>query len=180
MCPTSLVYRRELIERSGLAETLLLSLALLEKQLSVKLQVLQALQVLSRSSGESHIYLRSFCRVIGLYLSDRLSECVRDYAAFLLFVAMNCSLILRAEGAQKICFYMSEPDPSEQMLFRCTEILWNLLDNGSREEVTKQLSNMDCVMWVYFRFLTILPVACVWRSGKIRHVSLWLQQWQCL
>ncbi|KAB5565405.1 hypothetical protein PHYPO_G00241010 [Pangasianodon hypophthalmus] len=117
VCPTSLVYRRELVERSGLAETLLLSLALLEKQLSVKLQVLQVLQILSRSS------------------------------------AANCSLILKAEGAQKICFHMNEPDPSGQMLFRSTEILWNLLDNGSREEVTKQLSNMDCIMVLKEAFL---------------------------
>ncbi|MCI4381536.1 hypothetical protein PGIGA_G00253140 [Pangasianodon gigas] len=117
VCPMSLVYRRELVERSGLAETLLLSLALLEKQLSVKLQVLQVLQILSRSS------------------------------------AANCSLILKAEGAQKICFHMNEPDPSGQMLFRSTEILWNLLDNGSREEVTKQLSNMDCIMVLKEAFL---------------------------
>ncbi|XP_027021008.2 cilia- and flagella-associated protein 69 [Tachysurus fulvidraco] len=117
VCGTSLVYRRELVERSGLAETLLMSLALLEKQLEVKLHVLQALQILSRAS------------------------------------AVNCSLILKAEGAQKICFHMNEPDPSGQMLFRSTEILWNLLDNGSREEVTKQLSNMDCIMVLKEAFL---------------------------
>ncbi|KAM9496452.1 cilia- and flagella-associated protein 69 [Clarias gariepinus] len=117
VCPTSLAYRREVIERSGLAETLLMSLALLEKQPAVKLQVLQALQILSR------------------------------------FSTVNCSLILKAEGAQKICFHMNEPDPSGQMLFRSTEILWNLLDNGSREEVTQQLSNMDCVMVLKEAFL---------------------------
>ncbi|MCJ8735662.1 hypothetical protein PDJAM_G00249940 [Pangasius djambal] len=117
VCPTSLAYRRELVERSGLAETLLMSLALLEKQLSVKLQVLQALQILSRSS------------------------------------AANCSLILKAEGAQKICFHMNEPDPSGEVLFRSTEILWNLLDSGSGEEVTKQLSNMDCIMVLKEAFL---------------------------
>lgn len=57
-------------------------------------------------------------------------------------------MILKADGAQKICFHMNEPDPSGQVLFRSTEILWNLLDNGSREEVSKQLSNMDCIMCV--------------------------------
>ncbi|KAG7324496.1 hypothetical protein KOW79_012512 [Hemibagrus wyckioides] len=117
VCTTSLAYRRELVERSGLAETLLMSLALLEKQLSVKLHVLQALQILSRSS------------------------------------AVNCSLILRADGAQKICFHMNEPDPSGQMLFRSTEILWNLLDNGSTEEVTKQLSTTDCIIVLKEAFL---------------------------
>ncbi|XP_062844662.1 cilia- and flagella-associated protein 69-like [Trichomycterus rosablanca] len=117
VCPTSLAYRRELIEHSSLAETLLMSLAVLENQLSVKLQVLQVLQILSRSS------------------------------------AVNCSLILKAEGAQKICFHMNEPDPSGQMLFRSTEILWNLLDKGSREEVTNQLSNMDCIMVLKEAFL---------------------------
>lgn len=63
----------------------------------------------------------------------------------MVLVAVNCSLILKADGAQVICFHMNEPDPSGQMLFRSTEILWNLLDKGSREEVTKQLSNVDAI-----------------------------------
>uniref|UniRef100_A0A8B9HTG5 Cilia and flagella associated protein 69 n=1 Tax=Astyanax mexicanus TaxID=7994 RepID=A0A8B9HTG5_ASTMX len=116
VCPISLGYRQELVECSGLAETLTMSLALLENQLPAKHQVLRALQTLSSSS-------------------------------------FNCSLILKAEGAQKICFHMNEPDPSGQVLFRSSEILWNLLENGSREEVTSQLSNMDCIMFLKEAFL---------------------------
>ncbi|XP_030644315.1 cilia- and flagella-associated protein 69 [Chanos chanos] len=117
LCPTSPGYKIELVERSGLAETLVMSMGLLEKQLSVKLQVLQTLQILSSYSE------------------------------------VNCSLILRAQGAQKICFHMNEPDPSGQVLFRSAEILWNLLEKGSKEEVTSQLSNMDCIMALRDAFL---------------------------
>uniref|UniRef100_A0A674CWH2 Cilia and flagella associated protein 69 n=1 Tax=Salmo trutta TaxID=8032 RepID=A0A674CWH2_SALTR len=105
--PTSLGYRVQLLEKSGLAETLVLSMALLENQPAVKLHVLQTLQMLSSSSD------------------------------------VNCSLILKAQGAQQICFHMNEPDPSGQVLFRSSEILWNLLERGCKEEVTAQLSNMD-------------------------------------
>uniref|UniRef100_A0A4W6DST4 Cilia- and flagella-associated protein 69 ARM repeats domain-containing protein n=1 Tax=Lates calcarifer TaxID=8187 RepID=A0A4W6DST4_LATCA len=41
---------------------------------------------------------------------------------------------------------MNEPDPSGQVLFRSSEILWNLLERGSKDEVTTQLSNMECVV----------------------------------
>ncbi|KAI4889474.1 hypothetical protein NFI96_015244 [Prochilodus magdalenae] len=117
LCPASLGYRQELVERSDVAETLVMALGLLENQLPVKLQVLKALQVLSSSS------------------------------------AVNCSLMLKAEGAHKVCFHMNEPDQSGQVLFRSTEILWNLLENGSREKVTSQLSNMDCIMVLKEAFL---------------------------
>ncbi|XP_013998113.2 cilia- and flagella-associated protein 69 isoform X3 [Salmo salar] len=115
--PTSLGYRVQLLEKSGLAETLVLSMALLENQPAVKLHVLQTLQMLSSSSD------------------------------------VNCSLILKAQGAQQICFHMNEPDPSGQVLFRSSEILWNLLERGCKEEVTAQLSNMDCIMALKEAFL---------------------------
>lgn len=53
--------------------------------------------------------------------------------------------MLKARAAYKICYHMSESDPSGQVLFRSSEILWNLLENGSKLEVTTQLSNMDCI-----------------------------------
>ncbi|XP_028453342.1 cilia- and flagella-associated protein 69 isoform X1 [Perca flavescens] len=107
--PTSPGYRLQLLERSDLAQTLLLSMAALDNQPAIKLQLLQTLQILSSSSD------------------------------------MNCALILNARGAEMICLHMNEPDPSGQVLFRSTEILWNLLERGS-EEVTAQLSSMECVM----------------------------------
>lgn len=47
-----------------------------------------------------------------------------------------------------ICLHMNEPDPSCQVLFRSSEILWNLLERGNKEEVTAQLSSMECVLYV--------------------------------
>uniref|UniRef100_A0A8C8ELQ3 Cilia- and flagella-associated protein 69 ARM repeats domain-containing protein n=1 Tax=Oncorhynchus tshawytscha TaxID=74940 RepID=A0A8C8ELQ3_ONCTS len=107
--PTSLGYRVQLLEQSGLAETLVLSMALLENQPAVKLQVLQTLQMLSSSSD------------------------------------VNCSLILKAQGAQQICFHMNEPDPSGQVLFRSSEILWNLLERGCKEECIQPL-HINCLL----------------------------------
>ncbi|XP_016115854.1 cilia- and flagella-associated protein 69-like [Sinocyclocheilus grahami] len=100
--------------------TLVMSLALMEEQLPVKLCLLQTLQILSRASE------------------------------------VNCNLMLRAQGAQKICFHMSEGDPSGELLFRSSEILWNLLENGSRQEVTSQLSSSDCIASLKDVFLHLL------------------------
>lgn len=47
-----------------------------------------------------------------------------------------------------ICLHMNEPDPSGQILLRSSEILWNLLERGSNEQVTAQLSSMECVVYV--------------------------------
>ncbi|XP_057209955.1 cilia- and flagella-associated protein 69-like isoform X2 [Triplophysa rosa] len=108
-CPTRADYRGLMVERSGLAETLVMSLPLMENQLPVKLCLLQTLQIMSRTSE------------------------------------VNCNFMLKAQAAQKICYHMSERDPSGQVLFRSSEVLWNLLENGSKEEVTTQLSNTDCI-----------------------------------
>ncbi|XP_054462555.1 cilia- and flagella-associated protein 69-like [Anoplopoma fimbria] len=114
--PTSPGYRLQLLEHSDLAQTLILSLAALENQPAVKLQLLQTLQILSSSSD------------------------------------INCALILKAGGAETICLHMNEPDPSGQVLFRSSEILWNLLERGSKE-VAAQLSSMECVISLKEAFL---------------------------
>lgn len=54
--------------------------------------------------------------------------------------------MLNARGAETICLHMNEPDPSGQVLFRSSEILWNLLERGSMDKVTAQLSSMECVV----------------------------------
>ncbi|XP_068431375.1 cilia- and flagella-associated protein 69-like isoform X2 [Clinocottus analis] len=114
--PTSPGYRLQLLERSDLAQTLVLSLAALENQPAVKLQLLQTLKILSSSSD------------------------------------MNCALMLNAQGAETTCLHMNEPDPSGRVLLRSSEILWNLLERG-REEVTAQLSRMECVINLKEAFL---------------------------
>ncbi|XP_066571504.1 cilia- and flagella-associated protein 69 isoform X2 [Amia ocellicauda] len=118
--PTSPSYKPQMAEESGVAETLVLSLALLEEQPAVRLQVLRALQLLSSASG------------------------------------LNCSLILRVRGASKICALMNEPDPSGRLLRRCTDVLGNLLELGSKEEATSQLSTTDCFMALKEAFVNLL------------------------
>ncbi|NXG55304.1 CFA69 protein, partial [Hemiprocne comata] len=106
--PTSANYKIQMAELGGLAETLILSLALVENQLTEKLWVLKALQHLS-SSG------------------------------------VNCRLMMKAQAASRLCLYLNGVDPSGQLLFRSSEILWNLLENTSKEEVINQLSSLECV-----------------------------------
>ncbi|XP_014795172.1 PREDICTED: cilia- and flagella-associated protein 69 [Calidris pugnax] len=106
--PTSANYKIQMAELGGLAETLVLSLALVENQLTEKLWVLKALQHLS-SSG------------------------------------VNCRLMMKAQAASRLCLYLNGVDPSGQLVFRSSEILWNLLENTSKEEVVNQLSSLECV-----------------------------------
>ncbi|KAM9842992.1 cilia- and flagella-associated protein 69-like [Aulostomus maculatus] len=108
--PTSPGYRLQLLERSDLAETLLLSTAALQNQPAIRLQLLHTLQILSCSSD------------------------------------MNCASMLRARGAETICLNMNEPDPSGQVLFCSSEILWDLLERGGKDEVIAQLSSVECVL----------------------------------
>uniref|UniRef100_A0A3P8TJK8 Cilia- and flagella-associated protein 69 ARM repeats domain-containing protein n=1 Tax=Amphiprion percula TaxID=161767 RepID=A0A3P8TJK8_AMPPE len=72
-------------------------------------------------------------------LVSQLHDCIS-------FSDMNCASILRARGAETICLHMNEPDPSGQVLFRSSEILWNLLERSSKQEVTAQLCSMECVV----------------------------------
>ncbi|NWW80136.1 CFA69 protein, partial [Climacteris rufus] len=106
--PTSANYKIQMAEVGGLAETLVLSLALVENQLTEKLWVLKALQHLS-TSGE------------------------------------NCRLMMKAQAASRLCLYLNGADPSGQLVFRSSDILWNLLENTSKEEVVNQLSSLECV-----------------------------------
>ncbi|XP_026204065.1 cilia- and flagella-associated protein 69 [Anabas testudineus] len=118
--PTSPGYRLQLLEHSDLAQTLLLSMATLESQSSIKLQLLKTLQILSSSSD------------------------------------LNCALILDARGAETICLHMNEPDPSGQILFHASEILWNLLERGSKDKVAAQLCSMECVVSLKEAFFHLL------------------------
>uniref|UniRef100_A0A8C5DYR0 Cilia- and flagella-associated protein 69 ARM repeats domain-containing protein n=1 Tax=Gouania willdenowi TaxID=441366 RepID=A0A8C5DYR0_GOUWI len=61
---------------------------------------------------------------------------------------LNCAALLCARGAETICLHMNEADPSGQVLIRSTEILWNLVERCNKEEVTEQLSSLECVVYV--------------------------------
>ncbi|NXV73629.1 CFA69 protein, partial [Atlantisia rogersi] len=117
--PTSANYKIQMAELGGLAETLVLSLALVENQLIEKLWVLKALQHLS-SSG------------------------------------VNCQLMMKAQAASRLCLYLNGDDPSGQLVFRSSDILWNLLENTSKEEVANQLSSLECVHALQEVFVDLL------------------------
>ncbi|XP_051658089.1 cilia- and flagella-associated protein 69-like isoform X3 [Manacus candei] len=106
--PTNASYKIQMAELGGLAETLVLSLTLVENQLTEKLWVLKALQHLSSSGA-------------------------------------NCRLMMKAQAASRLCLYLNCADPSGQLVFRSSHILWNLLENASKEEVVNQLSSLECV-----------------------------------
>ncbi|NWU90845.1 CFA69 protein, partial [Upupa epops] len=57
----------------------------------------------------------------------------------------NCRLMMKAQAASRLCLYLNGVDPSGQLLFRSSGILWNLLENTSKEEVVNQLSSLECV-----------------------------------
>ncbi|XP_054940937.1 cilia- and flagella-associated protein 69 isoform X1 [Physeter macrocephalus] len=58
----------------------------------------------------------------------------------------NCTLMVKAQAASGICAHLNDPDPSGQLLFRSSEILWNLLEKSSKEEIIQQLSNLECLL----------------------------------
>ncbi|NXW52072.1 CFA69 protein, partial [Nyctiprogne leucopyga] len=58
---------------------------------------------------------------------------------------VNCRLMMKAQAASRLCSYLKGVDPSGQLVFRSSEILWNLLENASKEEVVNQLSSLECV-----------------------------------
>ncbi|XP_044149807.1 cilia- and flagella-associated protein 69 [Bufo gargarizans] len=117
--PTNVTYKLQMAEVGGLAETLVLSLAVVENNLQEKLALLKVLQ-LSSSTTE------------------------------------NCKLMARAQAACRICSRLNDSDPSGQLLFRSSEILWNLLENGPKEEVINQLSNIECIYALKDSFVRLL------------------------
>ncbi|XP_067907670.1 cilia- and flagella-associated protein 69-like [Heterodontus francisci] len=115
--PTSKSYNMQMVEESGVVETLVMGLTLVANQPEIKLRIIQTLQCLSRSS------------------------------------VMNCNLMLNAQAANKICRSLNDPDPSGQLLFRSSEVLWNLLEQASRKELVNQLSDFECIYALKEAFL---------------------------
>nr|XP_031310715.1 cilia- and flagella-associated protein 69 isoform X2 [Camelus dromedarius] len=69
---------------------------------------------------------------------------------------VNCTLMVKAQAASGICAHLDDPDPSGQLLFRSSEILWNLLEKSSKEEIIQQLSNLECVLALKEVFKSLL------------------------
>lgn len=53
--------------------------------------------------------------------------------------------MLKARAASRLCLYLNGDDHSGQLAFLSSEILWNLVENTSKEEVCNQLSSLECV-----------------------------------
>lgn len=124
------------LDHSDVPRTLLLSMAAVQNQPAVRLQLLQTLQILSSSSGEEQTVVTRFNNNLVL------QHCLFHSAT----TDRSCASILQERGAETICLHMNESDPSGQVLLCSAEILWNLLDGGSTEEVIAQLSSMECVL----------------------------------
>lgn len=54
--------------------------------------------------------------------------------------------MMKVQAAGEMCSHLNDPDPSGQLLFRSSEILWNLLEKSSKEEIIQQLSNLNCLL----------------------------------
>uniref|UniRef100_A0A452UWZ4 Cilia and flagella associated protein 69 n=1 Tax=Ursus maritimus TaxID=29073 RepID=A0A452UWZ4_URSMA len=68
---------------------------------------------------------------------------------------VNCTLMMKAQAASGICAHLNDPDPSGQLLFRSSEILWNLLEKSPKEEIIQQLSNLECLLALKEVFKTL-------------------------
>lgn len=64
---------------------------------------------------------------------------------WLLFTELMCAQMLTANAATRICSRLLDNDQSGLMLFRSTEVLWSLLENGVETELAAQLSTVECV-----------------------------------
>lgn len=131
-------------EVGGLAKMMVWSMTLLENQLAEKLWVLKVLQHLSTSGLYSVIseYFKASYFCFRLTMS-RPSH-INPFSPVLSEV--NCTSMMEARAAREICAHLNDPDPSGQLLFRSSEILWNLLEKSSKEEIIQQLSNLECLL----------------------------------
>lgn len=64
---------------------------------------------------------------------------------FYVLPELTCAQMLAANAASRICSKMQDNDTSGLLLFRSTEILWNLLENGAQDELAAQLSDIHCI-----------------------------------
>ncbi|XP_068091630.1 cilia- and flagella-associated protein 69 isoform X2 [Hyperolius riggenbachi] len=97
--------------------------------------------------------------VLSLTLAEnRLQEKIAVLKVVQLFSSSveNCKLMAKAQAACRICSRLNDPDPSGQVLFRSSEILWNLLENGPKEEIINQLSNIECIYALKDSFVRLL------------------------
>ncbi|CAG5115816.1 unnamed protein product [Candidula unifasciata] len=59
--------------------------------------------------------------------------------------AKNCDQMLSADGGSRVCSGLVDPDSSGQLLFRSSDILWNLMEHGDPALLCKQLNSISCI-----------------------------------
>ena len=76
--------------------------------------------------------------------------------------ATNCARMLDAQVASRLVLRMNYPAPSEEMLFRTIEIIWNLLETTSsnKTKVAQQLDSLVAVNQLRQAFLQQLLHGC--------------------
>ncbi|XP_059698880.1 cilia- and flagella-associated protein 69 isoform X2 [Haemorhous mexicanus] len=57
----------------------------------------------------------------------------------------SCGQMVQAQAASRLCLCLNDADPSGQLMFHSSDILWNLLEKTSKEEVVYQLRSLECV-----------------------------------
>uniref|UniRef100_A0A3Q2ZBL4 Cilia- and flagella-associated protein 69 ARM repeats domain-containing protein n=1 Tax=Kryptolebias marmoratus TaxID=37003 RepID=A0A3Q2ZBL4_KRYMA len=170
LCAEKATDHPEYASHSDIPKTLLLSMAAVQNQPAVKLQLLQTLQILSSSSGEEQMELLT-CSIRKL---NSHFVFINNHMYWIHFVTTDrsCASMLRARGAEMICLHMNEPDPSGQVLFCSAEILWNLVEGGSREEAVAQLSSMECVLSLKEAFFFLVENASQPSDLRLRNYLL--------
>ncbi|XP_062423722.1 cilia- and flagella-associated protein 69 isoform X4 [Rhea pennata] len=115
-------------------------------------QIFEILNLCAEKLTEQQAFIEPVCELIKLCglpfqknkLSDEVSYSL-TVSKSIAQLGVNCRLMLKAQAASRLCVRLNDSDPSGQLIFRSSEILWNLLESTSKEEVVNQLSSLECV-----------------------------------
>lgn len=92
-------------------------------------------------SGVARALVESLEQVENLSVRLEIMKVLQCYSAS----ALNCDDMLSVSAAALLCSGMNIRDPSDSLVFRSVEILWNLLELGSKQEVANQLNCKECI-----------------------------------
>ncbi|XP_078375930.1 cilia- and flagella-associated protein 69-like [Oculina patagonica] len=98
-------------------------------------------RALVERSGVARALVESLEQVEDLRVRLEIMKVLQCYSTS----ALNCDDMLSVSAAGLLCSGINIPDPSARIVFRTVEILWNLLEFGSKQEVANQLNCKECV-----------------------------------
>ncbi|XP_046846055.1 cilia- and flagella-associated protein 69-like [Xenia sp. Carnegie-2017] len=70
--------------------------------------------------------------------------------------AVNCDDMLYSHAARIVCSSLGDTRQLGRGIFLCVDILWNMLDNGSKSDVAQQLHCLDCIRTLYDAFVYLV------------------------